>query len=297
MKELVSEQSFLTANKQLISLNGIDRVNAYAMIDDFKSRGNGDASPTKMTFWFSKTMISNMIALLEAEIAEQQKLDPNREDVMDGVRIYFGSDPTSTGYPLKMSVILVSTIDNGLSTALSCRGKSGKQHFDWYEHDKNAPLFTSSGQILGAACEGSSNCGGALLYRKSGVSDRPGCLGIPHSIPRNIAEEMVEAFGKNPINTTGEWFDLLLFKSIVSDPDVDGMRVYFARNLKSSEYESERDAFIITCTKFNNTKKISEDYFGCLPFQNYKQEFEKKYFVDFLTPALDKGELCPDNCR
>jgi hypothetical protein len=281
------------------SLNNIDEHSALRMIEDYVSRGPKDTRPKPKSIWFSKDMIHNIVFLLHEEIKARLAQDPHATDLPDGFRIYFASDTAVLTYPLKTSVILVSTKDNGPCISVKAC-KSGRKHIDYYDHSLSADLF-HMGDIAGQPCDGGSGCTGAALYRTCFCGDDLTCPSLPHNLTREFAEEMVQGFKRRAAGllTSGEWFDLGLLEAIDEDTTKrhNGIRIYFARNPKSDDYESERDAFVISTTEYKSASGNTEDYFDCGIAATYRRKYLKKFPDKAFSPGKDKGELCPDNCN
>ncbi|HVS94361.1 MAG TPA: hypothetical protein VHE59_20125 [Mucilaginibacter sp.] len=291
-----------------ISLNGIDQQTASAMITHFAAHKDSDKNPLTVSVWLSKQMVHNMVLLLEAERSSQTPTQGTGIDtadktlgLTDGVRIYFASDPAINTYPLKTSIILVSTKDAGLSTEPVASCKSGRKHADYYPHASNAALF-NSGSINGVVCNDNNTCNGAALYSTcyNCVPDLTCQSLLPHSVSRDQAEMMVHSFKHHPINTTSEWFDLALWEAIDADTVHTGIRIYFGTNRYDSvnTYTSKRDALVITTTKTDPATGANVDYFDCAISRTYQRLYGGRYFKGrWAGPPQDNGELCPNSCN
>jgi hypothetical protein len=278
------------------TLNGIEATEAASRIQNFKDLALLDVKPTIQSFWIKKEMLHDIVLMLDAE--KQEQIAEGKPDVTDGIRIYFTSDgnATITTHPIKTSIALVSTKDNGKSGEDLSSCPSGRRHLDYYEHSANAILYTAITSFE-QNCPGGPSCPGASLYNCTSCSGLPSCSATPHDIPLPIAIKMVADFHDHPINTNGEWFDLGLFEILDKETRHNGIRIYFATNPQSSYSAlSQRDAFIITTTEDPNNTGINTDYYDCNTAIAYKELYQNKYSHP-RTPPQDNGELCPKNCN
>jgi hypothetical protein len=264
------------------TLNGVDEVTAKAMINVFQSFEKNDNSPLPTSVWFSNKTIHSIDSLLNAEIAIQEKADPNRRDITSGIRIYFACDPSVTTPPLKTSILLVSTYD-------SLKYPSGKSpHRDYYVHNASF-LSSQTGEVSHNTKEP-----GARLYKQNILKFliRTGKCIIKkdHLITASQSYNWVKNYvgSKIPINTFSEWFDLNFFDDLDEELQnkknhPDGVRIYFAFRDQDPDHTNikNRHVFVIITTKSDNN--VHRDYFDC------------------KTPSYpiggDNGELCQPNCQ
>ena len=244
-----------------------------------------------------------MVTLLKKEKADQLAADPSRNDVTDGVRIYFASDPNVTGPQLSTSIMLVSTKDNGASALPYAVCRSRRKHLDYYDHDPNDDLFKFT-IGTGLICNGGITCGGNVLYQPcTSCGSITNCLQLPHNITPLQAHHMAQNFGKAPINTLSEWFDLDMFDAINSTPGISGIRIYFGTNdvITTGPLKplSIRDAFVIAATTHNTSTGAEDDNLDCNITRKFLNMYNDKYHTDSShdIPGQDYGELCPNNCN
>jgi hypothetical protein len=300
------------------ALNGYTEPEALQMITPFYNLGS--QAPQVTSVWFDKTIILNMVALLNYEAKPNVRPLP-----ADGIRIYFAVNGG------KQTVVIVSTEDRGLYNSLSV--EKDNFHDDYYDHSSSAALFKMQPPISGETCYGMDCNKVALLYGNSWDTDT--CqytADNPHYLSRSKCENMVHAFvgQQTPINTRGEWFDLKLlnaFADVLKNQPFDGVRIYFARHTPNGDtiypdYE-DKDAFVIVPTRTvpNSSPAISrQDFYDC-SMANYnptepeirllkkaqpKNNFNGIPSYNKLTfnfeantsgGGQDNGELCPYNCN
>jgi len=267
-----------------ISLNGVDETVALSMINYFRINNKYDKAPLPTSVHFTRSEILTMVNLLHKEIKADK---PGRKDSIDGIRIYFASDTNGTinGH-LQNTAILVST---------RARSDIKKPHMDYYDHDKTTLI-----KIRGL--KSNDHCGeGAKLYTIcTGCLDDKKCdWTLPHYYKRSEAEQIVQNFGKDTINTISEWFDLKMFDQMMKY-DFDGLRIYFGRHIRDQNTKiSNRDSFVITTTKYDSSISNYKDYFDCITtnsFTNYSWTSNPETSM-VPIPSEDKGELCPYNCN
>lgn len=276
-----------------ISLNGIPEGLARDMISQFASIQAKDSSPLPESVWIGKEEFHDIVTLLVKEKADDEArkdpTDTSKENVTDGMRIYFACDTSATNPHNSTSIILVATKDDGASHEDQAVCSSGRQHLDNYTHSATAPLFMLN-NISGEICTKGASCIGDSLYIKSVHPSVSTCHDFPHSISRDLAERMVGSFNGHSITTTSEWFDLCYLRNI--DRTQDGVRIYFATRDPNQRPElSSRDAFIIVPTKYSSKYNAYLDDFTC----------PDKYYYCSIPISLggggDNGELCPANCK
>ncbi len=295
-------------------LNKYTSDQATGMVANFRAENN---LPSKVSVWFNKTVIENIIALLN-----------NEND--DGIRIYFGA--LSNGDPSTNTVILVSTKQGGPDPNVP----SKHLHIDYFAHDVNNALFKTllaTPGLAGEPCYDNICKGGALLYQNCGTatvpcSDDKNCsTSSIHYITRSYGQSMVWNFGSSLVSSKGEWFD----KGMLIDMDTemlkvsnyDGMRVYFAKHTSSDLISPGAEAFVIEPTTGSADVNLHLDYFNCARAQAYFEKFNKnidalinQYAIDngldptkekdrivisklralVLANGLDNGEICPTHC-
>jgi len=298
-----------------ITLNGVDSTDASKMKNWFLTYHEQDKRPARETFWFSRTAISRMYDLLTAERAletSQYNIGPGQKGFTDGIRIYFVSDTTVKKGCLNNSIILVSTKNDGPAPD-SVPSKA--YHLDYYAHSKKDILFSNLDSIRGQCSPRNilKNKGQNLYNICIGCDTTPPCdTNKPHYITQRKAHNMVSHFGQHPIVTTSEWFDYDLIKDLATDPEHDGLRIYFARHPvkfkgKADKYAS-KDAFIWVTTRPDKTDaNAHDDYFDCKTTQEYFQKYIKRIGWNKVNPrggddggtpgGEDDGELCPSNCK
>ncbi|MCC8424457.1 hypothetical protein [Mucilaginibacter sp. UR6-11] len=295
----------------LITLNGIGKSTAEAMIAHFDSCKGRDTRPTRQSVWFDSATIHRMVRLLDKEIVEQRAArNPQEPDtlmgVADGIRIYYISDLRVKTGRLVNSVALISTQHNGHD----CQVTSCAKHKDYYNHAKNDDLFKDTIAIRGRVSKKPAVivANGEITYnicvRNCNV---PSCDPRSiHYITRRQAHMMLNQFRGRSITTKSEWFDLNLFRDFVNDKTVDGLRIYFARHpIERDTTTSGKDAFILVPTRSATFlgKQIHEDYLNCETTNNFFKNFTRKNQFRRGSRDLrpvgggqDNGELCPSNC-
>ena len=300
MKNTDHQKSANTA----MTLNGIDQTTALTLITNFNQNKKNDRHPAKTSIWFPKQTIKNMMDLLDAEIAEE-KLPECTKGRTDGIRIYFTWDGTYANHKMNNSIVLVSTKNYAPNPSAS----SGALHVDYYTHVANAPLFSENKlDLQGRASK--MNLGDIFtskdLYDVYNVYFRvfhpnDTCSGY-HFLSRGKANKMVNQFGKAPITTISEWFDLDLFRNIANQDKIDGLRIYFARHPskyhRDTDVNKYKEAFVLVTTI---TLKIGKniyhkDNYICLATSNHRCTTGVYHHND-TGGGDDKGELCPDACN
>jgi len=281
------------------TLNGIDSARATLMIATFAQYYDKDISDKSVSAWYSKDQIKNIYDIL---IAEESK-------GADGVRIYFGCDPPSTGSTkLKTSILLVST--KGRTISPPDANKS--DHGDYYAHETSA-LGSQTGNAIDDDA-GNVYSQGGLLYGsvmpgKDTCKD-PSKHYINVQLAYNWVQNRRENNGKNdksPFNTKSEWFPMCFIKGIFgtivngnNGSVFSGLRIYLGKGFKD-ENDKIRDVFVLVPTTQSNA-----DFYRCLediansPFCTVPQQFNHSDSKNMLYPMLaayNNGELCPTHCN
>lgn len=293
------------------SLNGYDESVAKAMIAPFNNTGH--QKPQKTSVWFDRTMIQNMITLINSESSTRRPVD--------GVRIYLALDKDGN-----KTIVLVSTYNSNIYNNESFEGDN--YHYDYWDHSSSAALFNMNTSINGEPCH--DDCkGGALLYKKSGLHDDVSCdINNPHYLSRSLCEDMVISYTTQAINinSRSEWFDIDMINGFIKmfqNRKVDGIRVYFAQNLINYPYTyyGGMDTFVIVPTTGSSTdSNFHQDYFDCsfasdffkrsvnklktqlsIKLRNYfsekSDEIRKTMMLTGSYGGQDNGQLCPFNCN
>jgi hypothetical protein len=299
------------------SLSGYSKTEVKSMVARFNTWGT--QLPQITSVWFDKSIIKNIILLLNSRDSQRHQVD--------GLRIYYAYD---NSVPAKQTVVIVATTNGGQTNSQSA--EHDDYHYDYYKHDPAAPLFHMSIPINGKTCHDTCK-GGALLYTKSGKPDDVTCdMSSPHYLSRSMAEDMVISFARlgSRISSQSEWFDLDMINGFTDEfdgnPAIDGIRIYFAKHLINDSYTFYRgmDTFVIVPTTGSTTDPdFHRDFFDChfasTFFKNsiynlknrintrLKKRF--KYLAKKRGAQLkraykqappyggqDNGELCPDNC-
>ena len=279
------------------TLNGLDSTTFAKQHLDFlryKLRG-GDTSLLKTSFWFPRAVFDDMYNLLTTEIAiERTTIKTDTVGITDGIRVYVIYDRNQTGSQTEYKIALVSTKNAGSQTV---NGKLYTWHQDYFQHNFNDDLFKLSNTVR-QGVELHDDATGELLYKTCpNCTDDPNCdYSILHVQRRKDAEQMVQGYKSHAINTSAAWFDLNLFKLLHDDKSHTGVRIYFAtypNNYKKKEYQN-RDTFVFTTTSKNATGKYDQDDFTCDKRAHGGLREINIFFMNL--PALNTGELCPDNC-
>ncbi|RKR80330.1 hypothetical protein BDD43_0427 [Mucilaginibacter gracilis] len=276
------------ASVKALSLNNIDKATALKMIDHFARYSAHDNKPSIVSYWISWDMLNAMVTMLDKELAAQTST--SKPGPIDGVRIYFAADPSVTTFPLKPTIILVSTKDSGDFSPQE------RLHHDYYEHAANDALFSLNSIVQ----PGVAAAPGAKLYAVSGERDDVNCVPLPHNITRDKAEKMVMGFKNHAINTVSEWFDLNMFEVLAKDPHHYGLRIYYATHPNTDTGIEGRDAFVITTTLYDAAARANVDVFDCSVISNVRKSYNKNKKARsplFPPPGDDNGELCPYNCN
>ncbi|HZY36618.1 MAG TPA: hypothetical protein VFE53_08215 [Mucilaginibacter sp.] len=289
------------------SLSGYTQQQVNTMIKPFN---NYSQMPKITSVWFDKSIINNILALLNSEVAQYGT---------DGLRIYFADDNSNNE-----TIVLVSTFNQGQPNPRSA--ESDYYHDDYYTHSPSAALFKMTIPITGVPCHDQSCDGGALLYVKSGLPDDSTCdKNNPHYLERGMCEDMVIGFAnqKTKINSRGEWFDLDMlngFSEVFKNQSIDGIRIYFGRHPIYDQYSwyGGMDGFVMVPTQAVVDPKtqdtIHRDFFDCHFASNYFINSMKDTRRHFIKPpkknkhallvfplasygGQDNGELCPNNCN
>ena len=271
-KNQKQQQSPSPAATLNVTLNGIDKATALKEIQYFGQQRFNDPKPANTTIWFDRAMVQQMVSLLQTEGA-------------DGIRIYFVSDPGATTVQSRNSIVLVSTHANGTNTAVP----SGMRHQDYYEHPAANALFSNLKAINGVLTYGNESSN-ALLYKTCTTCqpERADNSVNLHQLSRQTAEQMVQGFGKHPISTISEWFDVGLFQAFTKDKNYDGLRIYFATKTAGS-VQPGSDAFVIIKTVPGPASNSHVDYFGDSSASIRPYEVSDE--------GQDNGEECPRNCQ
>jgi hypothetical protein len=250
----IQPQAVVANTDTLITLNGIDQRTAEAMINYFVTNKKNDSHPTRKSIWFDHATIKNIVELLYKEKAQDGK---NRPDTIDGVSVFFASDPSIKGDRLKNSVILLPTRYAGPNKNTPYPSKS--YHMAYYGHSKkdvatyilnNAKGVQHNYNLFGSTIRLENlyniclKCGDTIVCEKK----------QPHYITRKKGHKMVNQFGKDTIRTRSEWFDLTLLKAFADDNVHDGVRIYFTRHPASSSNDTESDSLkeAFTVQQHNN---------------------------------------------
>jgi len=272
------------------TLNGVDQIQALAMIEKFDTTCYQKQKLSSLNFWFSRAVINDIVNLIKDDSVRQI----NAAHHVDGIRVYFASD---IAVPSNISILLVTTVDSTSSATDSL-------HHDYYCHADSELLFSDTG-IAGTVYKpGQSK--GANLYKANvlGIFDDLTCnFGKhPHYIRRAMAHKMVVAFGNDIVNSRGEWFPKDLFEDMTNSQRCDGMRIYFAKHPPKGNTTTafnNRDAFVIATTQEDKTNKFNHnDYFDCTTFEQSVKKHAPSPFVYRINVAgQDNGSLCPNNCN
>jgi hypothetical protein len=300
------------------SLSGYTKAQVKKMVAPFNTWGT--QKPQITSVWFDKSIIKNIILLLNSRDSQRHRID--------GIRVYYAYD---NSVPAKQTVVLIATTNSGRTNQRSA--ENDNYHDDFYNHDTTAALFHMDIPINGKACHDTSCKGGALLYAKSGKPDDVTCdMASPHYLSRSRAEDMVISYARlsSRISSQSEWFDLDMINGFTDEfdgnPAIDGIRIYFAKHLSNDSYTPYpgMDTFVIVpTTGLATDPDFHKDFFDChfasTFFKNsihtlknrintrLKKRFKylankrgaqlKKAYTK-LPPygGQDNGELCPDNC-
>lgn len=295
MAESTAAPAGITADAVCLkTLNAIDFKTADTMINHFQKYRGQDKRPRQMSIWFSKQAIKDMINVIKEDSLRLVTQSPGRQDLPDGIRIYFGSNISIKKGQLENTILMVSTQKGGVDSTVP----SGFHHKDYYEHT-NLQLcdHNSHNSFKGEAPRerGDEPYKGEDLYTPCNSDcDMPGTG--RHYITRKKAYAMGNAFANNVITTNSEWFDLDLFKTFANDTKSDGVRIYFTRHPEDVDGKPDDDyplqAFVLVPT---------------IPLGSYHQDDFKNVAVNkfiskqaksikILGGGQDNGEICPTHC-
>ena len=295
-----------------ITLNGIDENTAKSMQTNFVNLRNQDIRPTRQSIWFDRVTFHHIVMLLIKEKGGKETLNhPDVLDKTDGVRIYFVSASNLKYGHLINSITLVSTKNEGPEDPQY--PGSYQYHKDYYNHDMTDSLFMKPVSIMGTVeirpllniNQGQNLYNIRIAKRDSTPSKNP------HYISRAKGRVMANYFGKDPITTESEWFDLKLLVALDSVPH-DGIRIYFARHRAlyiggKSDPDALREAFVLLPTVSNGNHHKDSFVSKGLDFYSLKTATAKNKakaaprgiftpLVDTLG-GFDNGEICPTHCN
>jgi|GEM_PF-2433648 len=262
-----------------VTLTGIPYVEADTMVSRF--RKNRTSSDPITAIWLSKDWVDAVADLLE------------EEPIADGFRIYFAKRQDG-----KNTVVIVSTMDDGPDNS-----ESGADHLDYFSHSMQ---FSSAIAKL-PFIEDYTGDPGATLFTSPPTTCATGCF--PGAINNNIkcdeAFNAVQNLKKDPlINTNSEWFPIDLISSLRDELDyaadtlnkpVDGIRIYFAKNIESAtnqKHKNRHSFIVVTTQKVRNVPRV--DYYTCYNPNNPGHKFASDT-SKFTT--TDNGEQCLNNCN
>ncbi len=278
----------------LKTLDGVDSLTAVRGINYFENNSTTVPAQKIRCFLLKKDMLIKISNLLQAE--QKAQTVAGWKHVTDGIRIYLSMDPTAPNAPV--SLLFVSTLDSTNQVT----GKKGFHH-DYYSHAASATLFSSPPIVPEPT---PTVAGGAALYGNcasmpTGCAEDATCTNIAnlHFTPRQFAEIMVKsraALPQRPFNTHAEWFDIDIIGKLATDTKLDALRIYFGthpNNDPTTAYQN-KDAFVITTTHLDPGTNNYVDYFDCATMQALLRIPKLRLHN---VPALDKGELCPENCN
>jgi len=242
------------------TLNGIPGGEANTMVTNFINNPGVYDKNTHANIWFSRPVFASMYKYL-------------KDNNGNGMRIYFAKN-TGTN---KNSIVIVSTRANSTGTI----------NVDFFQD----PSYPTSADLRGVNSYDSTN--GALLYTDKPVLPKDdGCDSSDnHYISNEKAYLMVNNYGVDQINDTSEWFDIGLFdalsKALTADSSLDGIRIYYARQLHPDPKSSPKDIYR-HCFVFMTTTRISDtnhpDKYTCITLPGNKG-------------GNDNGEQCPYACN
>jgi hypothetical protein len=265
------------------ALNGVLMKDALSMESDFETNYYEKQKLTQLNIWFNINVVKEIVKVLKDDSINQVSASHK----VDGIRIYFSNNKaTST-----INILLVTTVDSSFNGL----------HHDYYTHDSSEPLFTDVDRVGKVYTKGEDKGANLYKWRLFGFADDITCnfKDHPHYIKRHTGRKMVNAFGSDVVNTKAEWLPMSVFEDVVSDPNCDGMRIYFGKHPAKDRVDTiynNRDAFVLVTTKSSNN--YHKDYFNCSTFQESVDKHTRQPFAEhILISGTDNGELCPDNCE
>jgi len=286
----------------LITLNGIKKADADKMFQQFLNYRSQDIKPTQKSIWFDSVTFHRIVALLNKERGPDPVSGPDKYGQTDGMRIYFVSDTTINSGKLNNSIILVSTQNAGPSDSVPSKAR----HHDYYNHEDNILFHENPDTLKGIASTRYPHNWGENLYIFGIYKDDVSSCDEPHYTSRKRAYEMVNQFGKGPITTKAEWFNIGLLRLLDSTPH-DGIRIYFCRHPQTYNNKPDTDAnkenFVLVSTHTHTflRKPYHADNFNCkasLGFFKEKNNWDwyREHLFQSTGGGDDNGELCPSHC-
>lgn len=279
-------------HSQGISLNGVQRADAIAMVNFYQQNRKQDINPTRQSMWFDAATFKRIVDLL----IKERDHPKDSAHPTDGLRIYFASNVGVGPGRLRNTIIMMPTRQAGDNPSVL----SGKFHHDYFDHTPaDSIMLAASKEKL---YEKRFYRRGEQLYNHHRQTEAPCTDPGPHYIDRDKAEQMVQNFGLDTMTTNSEWFDLDLLEGFVNDPHPhDGIRLYFAKHgptdpVINNQDVKNKEAFIWVPTQSHGIPlfKTHKDYFDCGTVRQALAKFRP--LVDSGPGGQDNGELCPSNC-
>lgn len=283
------------------TLNSVDGATARKWIAYFQTNSSNDKYSKSVYAWYSYHEIELMNSLLTTEHTKKGT---------DGVRFYFGADPSVGGSKLEMNIFPVSTIPQSIP------GHSS--HGDDYMHASSSYLSTTN--PFGIAKDhdaDNATTHGARLYGSNLLTNDFCANPSSHYIDVVTCQKWARKHRESstsddtkPINTCSEWFDICFIQSLFNaildkKNNLNGLRIYLGKG-KIPKYTYERDLFILVPTKINSKTGNSDDYYRCLEdkapsfCKDYSARLRKnavQHHSNWMMGGYDNGELCPDVCN